>query len=213
MSQLPDERVDESVSEARAELPSRPGLRIIRAAQAEQWVDGYAFLRAAREEAEAIRKDSADWLEQARAEGFESARQQGAEQISALLGETSLQVDGWLAGLEASLADLALNIVREVLDEMDDAERVVRCTRKALSAFRQDQALTLFVPRQDVEAVRRRIKTEMDGLPNIAVDSDDQLSTGQARLSSPVGSVELGLEAQLQNLRRSLLPFAEEIQP
>jgi|GEM_PF-396682 len=208
MSQLPDEPVTELANQ----LPSRPALRIIRAAQAQQWVDGYAFLQAAKDQAEAIRKDSADWLEQARAQGFESARQQGAEQISVLLAETSQQVDGWLAGLETSLADLALNIVREVLDEMDDAERVVRCTRKALSAFRQDQALTLFVPRQEVDAVRRRIKAEQDSLPTIAVESDDQLSAGQARLSSPVGSVELGLEAQLQNLRRTLIPFAEETQ-
>lgn len=208
MSQLPDEPVTELANQ----LPSRPALRIIRAAQAQQWVDGYAFLQAAKDQAEAIRKDSADWLVQARAQGFESARQQGAEQISVLLAETSQQVDGWLAGLETSLADLALNIVREVLDEMDDAERVVRCTRKALSAFRQDQALTLFVPRQEVDAVRRRIKAEQDSLPNIAVESDDQLSAGQARLSSPVGSVELGLEAQLQNLRRTLIPFAEETQ-
>ena len=209
MSQLPDEPGTELANQ----LPSRPALRVIRAAQAEQWVDGYAFLQAAKDEAEAIRKDSAAWLDQARAEGFESARQQGAEQISVLLAETSQQVDGWLAGLEASLADLALNIVREVLDEMDDAERVARCTRKALSAFRQDQALTLFVPRQEVEAVRRRIKAEQDSLPSIAVESDDQLAAGQARLSSPVGSVELGLEAQLQNLRRALLPFADETQP
>ena len=209
MSQLPDQPETELANQ----LPSRPALRVIRAAQAEQWVDGYAFLQAAKDEAEAIRKDSAAWLDQARAEGFESARQQGAEQISVLLAETSQQVDGWLAGLEASLADLALNIVREVLDEMDDAERVVRCTRKALSAFRQDQALTLFVPRQEVEAVRRRIKAEQDSLPSIGVESDDQLAAGQARLSSPVGSVELGLEAQLQNLRRALLPFADETQP
>ena len=209
MSQLPDEPGTGLANP----LPSRPALRIIRAAHAEHWVDGYAFLQAAKDQAQAIREDSADWLEQARAEGFESARQQGAEQISVLLAETSQQVDGWLAGLEASLADLALSIVREVLDEMDDAERVVRCTRKALGAFRQDQALTLFVPRQEVDAVRRRIKAEQESLPTIAVESDDQLAAGQARLSSPVGSVELGLEAQLQNLRRALLPFAEEVQP
>ncbi|NVZ80067.1 HrpE/YscL family type III secretion apparatus protein, partial [Pseudomonas gingeri] len=33
----------------------------------------------------------------------------------------------------------------------------------------------------------------------------------QARLSSPVGSVELGLDAQLAGLRRGLLPQAEEV--
>jgi len=196
-----------------SELPNRPALRIIRAEQADLWIDGYAFVQAAEEHARSIRDDSARWLDQAREEGFESARREGAEEVSALLVETSLKVDAWLSSLEASVADLALGIVREVLDEMDDAERVIRCTRKALNAFRQDQALTLFVPRLEVEAVRRRLKSEADNLPGITVESDDQLQSGQARLSSPVGSVELGLEAQLSNLRRTLLPFADEQQP
>lgn len=196
-----------------SELPTRPASRILRAEQADLWIDGYAFVRAAQEEAQSVRDNSEQWLEQARQEGFESARQQGAEEVSALLIETSLKVEAWLSGLESSLADLALGIVREVLDEMDDAERVLRCTRKALNAFRQDQALSLFVPRLEVEAVRRRLKSELDNLPVITVESDDQLQPGQARLSSPVGSVELGLEAQLSNLRRNLLPFADELQP
>lgn len=195
-----------------SELPSRPALRIIRAEQADLWIDGYAFVQAAEAHAQSIRDDSARWLEQAREEGFDSARRQGTEEVSALLVQTSLKVDAWLSGLEASLADLALGIVRDVLDEMDDAERVLRCTRKALTAFRQDQALTLFVPRLEVEAVRRRLKHEADTLPAINVESDDQLQQGQARLSSPVGSVELGLEAQLSNLRRTLLPFTDEQQ-
>lgn len=196
-----------------SELPNRPAARILRAEESRLWLDGYAFLQAAQAHAEATRKDSEQWLEQARVDGFESARQEGAEQVSALLCDTASKVDAWLAGLETSLADLALGIVREVLDEMDDAERVLRCTRKALSAFRQDQALTLFVSRGDVDAVRRQQKLEWQGLPLLAVEVDDQLQAGQARLSSPVGSVELGLEAQLLNLRRGLLPFADEAQP
>ncbi|MBC3372390.1 type III secretion system stator protein SctL [Pseudomonas sp. SWRI92] len=190
-------------------LPTRPAARILRAEQADLWIDGYAFVQAAKEEAQNLRNDSARWLEQAREAGFESARQQGAEEVGALLVETSLKVDSWLSGLEASMADLALGIVREVLDDMDDAERIVRCTRKALNAFRQDQSLCLFVPRQDVEAVRHRLNSKLDSPPLITVEADDQLAPGQARLSSPVGSVELGLEAQLNNLRRYLLPFAE----
>ncbi|RFP92356.1 HrpE/YscL family type III secretion apparatus protein, partial [Pseudomonas fluorescens] len=54
-----------------------------------------------------------------------------------------------------------------------------------------------------------RQRLTRDGLV-IAVAADEQLGAGQARLSSPAGSVELGVEAQLQTLRRSLLPFAEE---
>lgn len=192
-----------------SELPHRPAARIVRAAEAQLWTEGHDYLRAAREDAERIRQDSAKWLAEARAEGYEQGRAKGAEAVGELLAETRAQVDRYLAGLESALADLALGIAREVLQSHGDAERVVLSTRKALLAFRQDQALTLFVPRLEVEAVRQRLREEPQGLAGIAVESDDQLKPGQARLSSPVGSVELGLEAQLQALRRSLLPFVE----
>ncbi|MGR3889456.1 FliH/SctL family protein [Pseudomonas sp. 1152_12] len=190
-----------------SELPSRPAARILRAEDVALWTDGFAFLQAAKDQAELIKADSSQWLHAARAEGFERARQEGAEHVAQLLAQTQSQVLHYLSSLEASLADLALGIVREVLGELDNADRVVRCTRQAMSAFRQDQALTLWVPPDEVEALRQRLKLE--GLA-IAVDADEQLSAGQARLNSPAGSVELGLETQLQHLRRSLLPFAEE---
>lgn len=190
-----------------SELPSRPTARILRAEDAALWSDGFVFLQAAKQQAEQVKADSEQWLSSARAEGFESARQAGAEQVAQLLLHTQSQVQHYLSSLEASLADLALGIVREVLGELDNADRIVRSTRQALSAFRQDQALTLWVPPAEVDALRQRLKLE--GLA-IAVDADEQLHAGQARLNSPAGSVELGLEAQLQNLRRSLLPFAEE---
>ncbi|WP_426135940.1 type III secretion system stator protein SctL [Pseudomonas sp. PWP3-1b2] len=190
-----------------SDLPSRPTARILRAEEAALWTEGFAFLQAAKDQAAQVKADSDEWLQAARAEGFESARQEGAEQVAQLLVQTQSQVQHYLSSLETSLADLALGIVREVLGELDNADRVVRCTRQALSAFRQDQALTLWVAPAEVDALRQRLKLE--GLA-IAVDADEQLSAGQARLSSAAGSVELGLEAQLQTLRRSLLPFAEE---
>ncbi|MGE7991686.1 FliH/SctL family protein [Pseudomonas sp. NPDC089554] len=192
-----------------SDLPSRPAARILRAAEAQLWTDGQAYLQAAREEAERVREDSAQWLEQARAEGFEAGRAKGAEAVGTLLVQTQAQVDAYLAGLEGALADLALGIAREVLQSMDDAERVLSSTRKALLAFRQDQALTLFVPPQEVAAVRQRLLAEPEGLAAVTLEPDDQLHAGQARLGSAVGSVELGLDAQLQALRRGLLPFDE----
>ncbi|KPW33886.1 Type III secretion system cytoplasmic protein [Pseudomonas coronafaciens pv. atropurpurea] len=193
-----------------SELPTRPVSRIVRAADAARWVDGYAFVEAAHQQARSVRENSAQWLEQARAEGFERARQEGAEQVASLLAQTSAEVDRYLAGLESSLAELALGIARQVLGEMNDCERLLRCTAEALSAFRQDQALTLYVPRAEVEGLRQRLADDAPlALKSLSIVGDDQLDTGQARLGSPAGSVELGLEAQLDNLRRALLPLAE----
>jgi type III secretion protein L len=191
------------------DLPTRPASRILRAADAERWIDGYAFIEAAREEARRVRDESAEWLQQARDEGFERARQEGAEQVALLLAQTSARVDEYLAGLEASLAELALGIARQVMGELDEPERVLRCTAQALSAFRQDQALSLFVPQAEVEGLRRRIADGPLALRSLNVEGDEQLEPGQARLVSPAGSVELGLEAQLENLRRALLPLAD----
>lgn len=191
------------------ELPTRPAARILRAAEAQRWIDGYAFVDAAHEQARQIREQSQQWLEQARAEGFEKARQEGAEQQALLLAQTSAHVNDYLAGLEASLAELALGIARQVLGEMDERERLLRCTAQALSAFRQDQQLSLLVPRTEVEGLRQRIAQEPGALRDLNIEGDDQLQTGQARLVSPAGSVELGLEEQLDNLRRALLPLAE----
>ncbi len=194
-----------------SELPNRPSGRILRAAEADAWSNGFAFLEAAREEALTIRNNSQQWLADARADGFASAARQGAEQTALLLQDTARQVDAYLHGLESALADLALNIAREVMDEMDASERIVRCTRKALAAFRQDQALTLYVSRAHLDSVRQALTIEPLPAPGVAVEVDEQLAAHQARLSSPVGSVELGLDAQLAGLRRGLLPQAEEI--
>ncbi|RRV10334.1 HrpE/YscL family type III secretion apparatus protein [Pseudomonas sp. v388] len=192
-----------------SELPTQPKARILRAAEAERWIDGYAMVEAAREQALRIREDSAQWLQQARDEGFEKARQEGAEQQALLLAQTSAQVDEYLAGLETSLASLALGIARQVLGELDEHDRLLRCTAHALSAFRVDQTLSLFVPFAQVEPLRQRISTGPLALRALNIEGDDQLESGQARLVSPAGSVELGLDAQLDNLRRALLPLAD----
>ncbi len=41
------------------ELPTRPGTRIVRAADAARWIDDYAFVEAAHDEARRVREDSA----------------------------------------------------------------------------------------------------------------------------------------------------------
>ncbi|AMB84959.1 type III secretion protein [Pseudomonas agarici] len=193
-----------------SELPSRPTGRILRAAEADAWSNGFAFLQAARDQALAIRNDSQQWLADARAEGFASAERQGAEQAALLLQDTARQVDAYLHGLESAFADLALNIAREVMGELDAGERILRCTRQAMTAFRQDQALTLYVAREHLDSVRQALAVEPLPTPGVAVEADDQLTADQTRLSSPVGSVELGLDAQLAGLRRGLLPQSEE---
>ncbi|TBU78932.1 HrpE/YscL family type III secretion apparatus protein [Pseudomonas daroniae] len=184
-------------------LPSKPGQRIVRAEQAAQWIDGYAFLQAAREEAERTQGELQQLRDQAREEGLAAGRAEGQREAAELLARTAVQVDDYLAGLEAQMTDLALGIVRRVIGELDDGTRLALCTRQALSAFREAQRLRLHVRPAQLEAVRGQL---VDLGERLQVEADDSLAAGHARLSSPQASVELDLHTQLQGLRQALLP-------
>ncbi|MFJ3007440.1 FliH/SctL family protein [Pseudomonas fluorescens] len=195
------------------QLPNRPASRILRAAEADQWIDGYAFLQAARDEAERVRRDSELSLQEARDLGFAEARRQGDARVIECLARATAQVDAYLAGLETALVDLALGVVRHVLDDLDHFDLLLGCTRKALQGFRQDQQMTLFVPPSELDALRERLNNDPLDWSSLTLEGDARLAEGEARLGGPVGWVDIGLDAQLENIRSSLLPFAEERAP
>lgn len=192
------------------ELPSRPPQKIIRHDDATRWVEGYAFLEAAREESKTIRANTRQIVEKARSEGLAQGRDEGLEQASALLMQTSAKVDNYLAGLESSMADLALDIVRQVLEPVSSSDLLLGCTRKALAAFRDSQALTLYVAPTELETLTTRIEPALAA--RITLEADATVEPGQARLCSAIATVELGLEAQLRAIRQSLLPHTAESQ-
>ncbi|PVZ12535.1 MULTISPECIES: FliH/SctL family protein [unclassified Pseudomonas] len=188
-----------------SELPTRPAARILRAEQADQWIDGFAFLEAARQEADQMRQSAELWRQQARREGLEQGLAQGRAQMAQALLEQRQAHDQWLASQESALADLALAIAGQLIGELPDTQRLQALVRTALASFRQDQALTLYVPRDAVDSSRQALM----GLA-VTVEADEQLAPGQARLASAQGAVELGVQEQLAQLRRALLPFAND---
>lgn len=190
-----------------SELPARPQGRIVRREEAGQWLDGYAFLDAARQEAERIHDSLRQCQADARAEGFEEGLREGRQRMAEALARQHAQQGQWLASLEPALADLALGIARAVIGELDDHRRLLALTHTAVGSFRQGQALVLHVPGAEVDSVRQRLAGE--GL-RLTVEADEVLQPGQARLASPQGSVDLGVEEQLQQLRHALLPLASE---
>ncbi len=192
-----------------SDLPSRPPQKIIRHDDAARWVEGYAFLEAAREESETIRANTRRIVEKARNEGLAQGRDEGLQGASVLLAQASAEVDGYLAGLEQSLADLALNIVRQVLAPMDACELLLACTRKALAAFRADQALTLYVAPTQLDALKAQLEPAL--AERLSVEGDATVAPDNGRLSSTIASVEIGLEAQLRAIRQALLPHSAEL--
>lgn len=192
-------------------LPDAPAPRILRSETVQPWIDGYAFLQAAQEEARTIQAATRTIEEEARAAGFARGREEGLEDAARLLATTADEVERYLAGLECGLADLALAVVREVLGDVDVAERIALSAKRALSAFREQQGLVLYVAPDQVDATHGRLGSVL--ADRVTVVADDSLAPEQARLSSAASSIELTLETQLQALRETLLPRSAEPAP
>jgi len=189
--------------------PTRPGARLLKAAEAAAWREGFALLEAARGEAERVHAELAQLREEARGAGFRAGVEEGRQQAARHLLETSAEVDRYLAALEPALAELALGIARQVLHDLAPDASLARRTRQALGEFRQEQALTLWVPLDRVAALR----DALGELPahRLGVEGSVELAGDEARLVGPAGRIELGLDSQLELIRQALLPPGESV--
>jgi type III secretion protein L len=193
-----------------SELPTQPNRIILRADEAQAWADGFAFLQAAREQAEALRERALQEADQLRQQGYADGHRQGADAAAELLTQTHADVERYLAGLEGDLAKLALSVVRQLIDGLDDAERIARLTAKALTEFRDQQALTLHVAPEQVAAVQANLDA-LVGSRSPTVTADSQLVGAQATLASRSALVDLDLDAQLDGLSKALQASSREV--
>lgn len=194
-----------------SELPTHPGKTILRGEEAAAWVNGYAFLERAQRYVNDLDAETRRAVAAARVEGFEAGRRQGEQQAAELLARTTRRVERYLSGLDQSLADLSLQIVRRILGEFDDAELISRCVRQALREYRHGMHVTVRVAPEQVAKVESLLAAT-DSAENTAyrVEGDAQLNATQCLLVSPIAVVDVGLDSQLNVLRQALATGSEQ---
>jgi type III secretion protein L len=191
-------------------LPDRPLGRIVRREDAGAWLDGHAFLAAARTEARRLMDDAGGAHEQACLQGFEQGLQEGRQHMADALAHQQARFEHWVAQAEPALADLALNIARQLIGDLSPQERLLALARQAMNSFATGGALTLQVPPATLEPAREWVANA--GLA-LQVQADPLLQADQVQLSDGLGSVALGVDTQLHQLRNALLPFADRPSP
>lgn len=182
----------------------RPPGPIIKAAEADSWVDGFAFRERSKRESEALVADTRAAYEKKKQEGFELGRREGAAAAAVLLAETQAKVDRYLAGVEGELADLALQIARRITGEYAPGELVARLAAEALEGFRRGQALTVTVAPENLDLARTHLSENGDPTRQVSVETDRKLGPLDCRVESPYATVDAGLDAQIESIRNDL---------
>jgi type III secretion protein L len=193
--------MDKSASET-ATPPLSPGIKIIRAGELNAWRDAYSLLAEAKTIYEAERA-------RGYAEGLEAAKRDA----SRIVVEASNQVDRYLAAAERDVAQLAMDIVRRVINEFDDAELVARTARNALADFREAKTVHLRVHPDaavHIEVMINAYKAEHNEGQRFVIETDESLGTKACILSTEFTVVEATIETQLAAISDALERAAQD---
>ncbi|MGH6858896.1 MAG: FliH/SctL family protein [Phyllobacterium sp.] len=188
------------------ELPAKPGPKIVREADVQHWVDGFAFLAATKAEAQAQMDRIHEAREASRKDGYEAGYEQGAQQAAALLATTTARVNDYVATLDRQLVDLSLSIIAKIFGDYDNAELVTKLAVHALQGFQRERDITITVAPDIAEDVSRRIESDYANPSlNITVLADPRLSGTKCVLSNAIAVIDAGLETQLSAIREALV--------
>ena len=145
-----------------------------------------------------------------RTEREESARRikkaetQWKEQLSSLLAQFGSERDRYLQNVEHEVVELALAIAARILrrEAQMDPLLLTGAVRVALGQLAETTHVKLVVPQADFELW----KETLAHIPNLALkpilQGDDNLHAGRCVLSTELGSVDLGVHAQLAEIER-----------
>ena len=188
------------------ELPSRPTPKILRKAEGDHWLEGFAFLEAAKSEADQQLAQVRQVVEASRKQGYEEGRSEGERQAAALLIKTTADVNTYVARLDRQIAELSLAIVEKLLGHFDQAELVARLAQQALQSFQHEREVTITVSPVLVERVTEIIEWHnKNAALQISVLPDPRIDGSKCVLANAVAVVDAGLDAQLSVIRDALL--------
>jgi flagellar assembly protein FliH len=165
-------------------------------------------------------------LEAVKAEAYERGRREEesshkaaietiARSLAGTLGEFASVRDAYLAQVEQEVVRLALSIATRILhrEAQMDALLLSGAVRVALGQLSDTTEVRLRVPAAEYELWGEMIRL----MPNLPLRpqlvADDGLSAGECMLETHLGSVDLGVKAQLAEIERGFFDLLERREP
>lgn len=142
------------------------------------------------------------------AAGLLEGRAQARDEIAATLAALATTAAQQESQRRADVAALALQVVRKLLGELDDGQRLAALAREAAREMLPAPRLSVRVHPQRSDAVRaqlQRMAASADGgsMAAFEVVADDGCALDDCRIDSDLGSADASLEQQLARLAQA----------
>ena len=181
--------------------------KVFKEAEYAALLDAAAVLDAARAEAARLSaqaaQDAAVALESGRAEGLRRAQAEYAQRLAA----DALATQRQLQALRTSMAQIVVRAVGQFMGEVDPARLLEAALRRVDALLRAEPFVALRVAPAQEAAVRQALAAlgqEAGWALGAAVAADPALAEGACVVSTASGTLEIGVDAQLEAFRRAV---------
>ena len=149
-------------------------------------------------------------------QGLENARLQMAEQVqettegcNSMIGAAEQDARQIILEAEPHIIDLVLAVSRKIImDEVTERQEVVlNLVRSALERVRDQNQINIHVSAEDYELVlqaRRELQGIVGAEQSLTITADAVLNKGGCLIETSFGTVEAGVETQLESIQRVL---------
>jgi type III secretion protein L len=181
--------------------------KVFKEAEYAALLDTAAVLDTARQEAARVTAqaahDAAIALEQGRAEGLQRAQAEYAQRLAA----DALATQRQLQALRAAMAQIVVRAVGQFMAEVDPARLLESALRRVDALLRAEPFVALRVAPAQADALRSALAAlgqDAGWALAAAVSIDAALGDGQCVVSTASGTLEIGVDAQLEAFRRAV---------
>jgi type III secretion protein L len=181
--------------------------KVLKAVEYSALLNAEGVIAAAREEADSLLQQSRETFEKNNRDGYEQGVARAQAEYGARLCRSALESAAALQAMRFTMADIVVRAVREMVAAIDPAQLYDTALRKVCAMVDDKAFITVRVsPAQ--EAVLWQVVGAMsaaqEDMPTIRIVADPGLDDERLVIETPAGTVEAGMDVQLEALGKAL---------
>lgn len=181
--------------------------KVLKEAEYASLLDAAAVLESSNEEARRIVREAHAQAEEARRRGYDAGRAEARAEYAQRLLAVSANSQAELRGLREVMAQLVVKAVAQFAAEAEPARLFETALGRVDHLLRREPFVSIRVAPPEEAALRaviERLRAENAWTLGVVVQPDPQLARGSCVLQTPSGTLEIGIDAQIDALRRAV---------
>lgn len=181
--------------------------KVLKEAEYAALLDAAQLLEAARREAERIVAQAARQAEERQRRGYEDGVQAGRAEVAQRMASDALASERQLHQLRSAMAGIVVKAVGQFMADADPALLYQAALLRVETLIRSESFVSVRVAPAQESALRRaltRLRSEAEWVPSVAVQPDPTLPDGACVVQTGSGTIEIGLQAQLDAFRKAV---------